>query len=84
MKKILVVDDSKIIQMKFVEYLKSSGYEATTAKNGKEAVEKVQKEPFDLILMDMVMPVMDGFEAIRRIRELNHSGLKVQRFKRTD
>ncbi len=70
MKKILVVEDSKIILKKFVEYLKISGYEAVTAENGKEAVEKVQNECFDLILMDLMMPVMDGFEAIRRIREL--------------
>ena len=70
MKKILVVDDSKIIRGKFVEYLKSSGYEAVTAENGKEAVEKVQNEYFDLVLMDLMMPVMDGFEAIRQIREI--------------
>lgn len=70
MKKILVVDDSKIIRGKFVEYLKSSGYKTVTASNGKESVEIVQKEPFDLILMDLIMPVMDGFEAIRRIREI--------------
>ncbi len=71
MKKILVVDDSKIIREKFVEYLKSSGYETVTAENGKESVEKVKEELFDLILMDLLMPVMDGFEAIRRIRDMN-------------
>ena len=70
MKKILIVEDSKIIRQKFVEYIKISGYEPITAENGKEAVEKFQNERFDLILMDLMMPVMDGFEAIRRIREL--------------
>lgn len=69
MKKILVVEDSLIIRGKFVEYLKICGYETATAENGKVAVEKVQNERFDLILMDLMMPVMDGFEAIRRIRE---------------
>jgi signal transduction histidine kinase/FixJ family two-component response regulator len=70
MKRILVVDDSKIILEKFVFYLKSFGYEAITAGNGEEALIKIQKGNFDLILMDLIMPVMDGFEAIRRIREM--------------
>ena len=42
MKKILIVEDSKIIRQKFVEYIKISGYEPITAENGKEAVEKFQ------------------------------------------
>ncbi|MBI5186990.1 MAG: response regulator [Nitrospinae bacterium] len=70
MKKILVVEDSLIIRGKFLEYLKTAGYETAAAENGKDALEKVQRERFDLIIMDLMMPVMDGFEAIRRIREI--------------
>lgn len=70
MKKILVVEDSLIIRGKFLEYLKIAGYQTAAAENGKDALEKVQGERFDLIIMDLMMPVMDGFEAIRRIREI--------------
>lgn len=69
MAKILIVEDEKITSLSFCKSLNQFGYETAEAQNGKEAVEKVQTEPFDLIIMDLMMPVMDGFEAIRQIRE---------------
>ena len=68
MKKILVVDD-EIHLLRLLEYnLKKEGYRVVTACNGLEAIHKVEEEGPDLILLDIKMPVMDGLEAIKRIR----------------
>ncbi len=66
-KKILVVDDSQVVLMKSRMIL-GTRYEAVFATDGEEAVEKALEEDPDLILMDVVMPKMDGFEACRAIR----------------
>jgi CheY-like chemotaxis protein len=68
-KKILLVDDSNTILMMEKMVLRNA-YEVVTASNGEEAVERALKESPDLILMDVVMPKMNGFEACRRLREL--------------
>ncbi len=66
-KKILVVDDSKVASMT-TNMVLASRYECVTADNGAIAVEMALAEKPDLILMDVVMPIMDGFEACRMIR----------------
>jgi CheY-like chemotaxis protein len=68
MKKILVAEDndSNFILM---SYILKKYYEFERAKNGQEAVEKADSGNFDLILMDIKMPIMDGMEATRLIRE---------------
>ncbi|HNX86298.1 MAG TPA: response regulator [Bacteroidales bacterium] len=71
---ILLVEDQLINQKIVVQLLTRKGWEVTTALNGIEAVEKANLSPFDLILMDVMMPEMDGFEATRAIR--NTSGGK--------
>ena len=50
-------------------FLKRAGLEVVTAVNGLEAVEKASKQAFNLILMDMQMPVMDGYTAVARLRK---------------
>lgn len=68
-KKILMVDDAATILMMEKMFLSKEPYELVTANNGQEAVEKAESERPDLILMDVVMPKMNGFEAVQKIRE---------------
>ncbi|MBU0734937.1 MAG: response regulator, partial [Proteobacteria bacterium] len=70
-KNILIADDDESIQRLFVEILKDEGYRIFQASNGKEAVEIAGKNPIDLAVLDIVMPVMDGVAALKRIREID-------------
>jgi len=67
-KKVLLVDDSRTILMIEGMILRQAPYEVLTARDGEEAVEKATNERPDLILLDVVMPKMDGFEVCRRLR----------------
>jgi len=67
-KKILVVDDSKTALLMETMILKKGHYDLVTAADGADAVEKALAEHPDLILMDVVMPRMTGFEALRELR----------------
>jgi len=66
--RILVVDDEKRILNFLRTKLKASGYEVLTAADGFEALEQVQAQEPDLILLDVLMPRMDGFETLKRLR----------------
>ncbi len=68
-KKILLVDDSSTVLLMERMILSKNQYDVVTAKDGIEGVEKAVAERPDLILMDVVMPRMDGFEACRKLRE---------------
>jgi two-component system, OmpR family, alkaline phosphatase synthesis response regulator PhoP len=67
-KKILLVDDSATTLMMEQMVLRGQAYQIVTAKNGREAIAAAATEKPDLILMDVVMPEMNGFEAVRNIR----------------
>ncbi len=75
-KKILVVDDSNDNLFLIRAFLKKLPYHLAEAHNGQEAVEQYQSQKFDIVLMDMQMPVMDGYTAVSKIRELERSGHK--------
>ena len=69
--KILVVDDEALLVKGIRFNLKSEGYDVITGSNGQEAVEMAQNEQPDLIVLDVMMPVMDGLTACSKIREFS-------------
>lgn len=68
--RVLLVEDNEVNQFVAQEFLIKAGLQVTTADNGSEGVERVRNAPFDIVLMDMQMPVMDGVQATRLIRTL--------------
>ena len=67
--KILIVDDIVINRMLLAELIKKLGYKYSQASNGQEALEKLKTDQIDLVLMDIEMPVMNGIETTKYIRE---------------
>lgn len=70
MKKVLVADDHGINIELAIAVLETMGYSGVSAKNGLEAIEQARAEKPDLILLDYTMPVLNGVEACRQIREI--------------
>lgn len=68
MAKILVADDEAAIRVGIKEFAEYQGYEVCEAANGREAVELCRQQEFDLIIMDIMMPELDGYEAYAKIR----------------
>jgi twitching motility two-component system response regulator PilH len=78
MAKVLIVDDSQIYRFKLRKLVEAKGHQALTAKNGEEALESARKEQPDVILMDIVMPGMSGYEAKRLLaRDVQTSEIPV-------
>ena len=67
-KKILIVDDESSMVSVLQRHVTNAGYEFEAATNGHEALEKIQHEVPDLVMLDLMMPDMNGFEVCRRIR----------------
>ena len=65
--KILIADDEAHVRLTLREVLRRDGFEIEEAENGQQAVDKAAEEDYAAIILDVKMPVMDGFEAIRRI-----------------
>jgi two-component system, chemotaxis family, chemotaxis protein CheY len=66
--RILVVDDSSLVRLYYRGALQKAGFEVEQAINGIEAMEKVLAQPFDLVIVDVNMPGMDGFSFLRALR----------------
>ncbi len=71
--RILVVDDDKNTRRLFQAVLENEGYQVVTAENGENALEVMDREYIDLVVLDIMMPKMDGYEFTKTLRETNHN-----------
>ena len=69
MKKILIVEDDKFLRELIAKKLQSENYQAIEAKNGEEGVQKIIAEKPNLILLDLILPGIDGFEVLKQAKE---------------
>jgi CheY-like chemotaxis protein len=76
-KKILITEDEKALANALKLKLTNSGYSVFLAANGSEAIEIIEKENIDLLLLDLIMPVMDGFTILETLKEKN---IKIKTF----
>jgi len=67
--RILIVDDSSLVRLYYRGILEQAGFSVDQAMNGVEAMEKVLAQPFDLLVVDVNMPKMDGFSFLRQLRQ---------------
>lgn len=68
-KKILIIEDDKFLRQLIVQKLSNEGYETAEAVDGEEGLKKIQEEKPDLVLLDLILPGMDGFEVLTRAQE---------------
>ena len=71
--KVLVVDDEMLIRNVIKDYLENEGYEIFEAENGLEAIRVFKEEKIDLIILDIMMPKMDGYETLKELRKLGET-----------
>jgi CheY-like chemotaxis protein len=67
MARILIIDDEEYIRVTLKTLLEHDGHEVSTADNGRAGLRLVEKEPFDLVISDIIMPEQDGFEVIKAV-----------------
>ena len=73
-RKILIVEDNRGIQMSLIDEFESNGYQVFIAENGREGLIIAEKQKPDLIILDIMLPVMDGYEVCKKLRmEGNHT-----------
>ena len=71
MKKILIVDDEFEMRQLLKIYLRKDNYQVDEAENGQEAYEKMKKNDYDLMILDVMMPIMDGWQTIEQVRKIS-------------
>ena len=81
MSKILIVEDEETIADLEKDYLELSGFEVEVANDGDSGLEKALQEEYDLLILDLLLPGVDGFEICRKVREehTNHYGISKKR-----
>ena len=68
-KRVLIAEDSSVIQNLARKILEFQNYEITSVKNGEQVLQILEQETFDILLLDINMPVMDGMECVKKVRE---------------
>ena len=71
MRKILIVDDEIEMRQLLKIYLRQDNYQVDEAENGQEAYEKMKKNDYDLMILDVMMPIMDGWQTIEQVRKIS-------------
>lgn len=74
---VLIIDDDKSVLRTFSRILAKNGYEVETAETGKEALEKVRKRSYDVLLIDFRLPDMDGTDLLEKIRDHVSNAVKL-------
>ena len=69
--RILIVDDEEEIRAGLSRLVRREGFEALTAPNGQDALDLLRRESFDILLLDIRMPGLDGMEVLRRVKEMD-------------
>src|SRR5262249_62274577 len=72
MANILIVDDESAIRVSLPRVLEDEGYKAATAQSGEQCLEALKKHPFEVVLLDIWLPGMDGLETLEQIKELEN------------
>src|SRR5947209_5938482 len=65
---LLIVDDNSVNRIMLSRYTTRLGYQSTLVENGRQALEKLQNEPFDLVLLDVQMPEIDGYQVLEEMK----------------
>jgi DNA-binding response OmpR family regulator len=76
-KRVIVIDDDKSILRTFTRILQKNGYEIDVAETGKEALEKSKKNAYDLALIDIRLPDMDGTDLLMKMQQTTPSAIKI-------
>lgn len=76
-RRVLIADDEPNIVVSLEFLLRSRGYEVSVARDGEQTLAEVARQQPDLLLLDAMMPLLDGFEVCRRLREEGHTELKI-------
>ncbi len=71
-RRILLIDDDELILLALGELISTEGYEVVTSSRGRDGLVQAQETDFDLVITDIIMPGMQGFEVCRRLRDLEH------------
>ena len=71
MKRIIVIDDEDAIRKSFALALEDTEYQVDTVASGREGIERISREPYDLVFLDLKMPGMNGVETLRELRKLD-------------
>lgn len=68
MKKILIAEDEEVLLNVLKDRFEAEGWEVAVAKDGEETIAAIEKTPFDLVLLDLLMPKIDGFEVLKEVK----------------